>query len=161
VFQLAWLHDAIEEQPTQKRMEIYHQISTTPGLGSGLARLCLQMTHDLDIDKPTYLSTFLDPSATDVESLIVKISDRLQNTRNFMVADRDRNPNKPYAPKYLTKGNMIFDAMEQRRDQIVELASRAIPAGLASSEERQAYGMLVYGRMQESYETLQRELGLK
>jgi (p)ppGpp synthase/HD superfamily hydrolase len=141
ILALAWLHDSVEDEGIT-----YDQISTDPDLGAVLANRVCQMTFQSE-SKNAYLSTFLDSNKTDIESLIVKIADRICNVRNFLITDRDVAEKQRYARKYFAKGMPIFEAMESRK---VEIIKRVCQEMESQGNDSYAHATTVYARIQDS-----------
>jgi len=60
-------------------------------------------------EKAEYIESFKEKS---IESLVIKIADRIDNVRDFMLS-------KPkYAKKYCKKGNPLFVALHFRREEL-------------------------------------------
>lgn len=90
--------------------------------------------------KLDYMRTWMekDESGTwikSVTSLVVKIADRICNTKDFLLT------NPEYAPEYWSKANAIFRAMDLRKEEIIEV-----------------YGEKVWARMRHSRTNLTEQL---
>ena len=64
-------------------------------------------------EKEAYIATF-KKKTTSVGALVIKIADRLCNVEDFQV------PSPDYAPKYFHKAAALWEALDERQDEIKE-----------------------------------------
>ena len=84
-----------------------------------------------------------------MESLIVKIADRLCNVHDFFIVDRDLKPSQQYSRKYYHKADVLFKAMHERKDEIIEMIASCYS---------QEFGELVFNRMEETRSNIEKKL---
>lgn len=106
-------HDVLEDCPWISFEELVENI------GKQAANLVKELSFFYDKDgieksvqKRQYLESFMRKS---VEALAVKVSDRCCNTIDFMATDHK------YAPVYWKKATPLFEAMVNRRQEIIDM----------------------------------------
>lgn len=100
----AVLHDVLEDCATCEEAHLNRKF------GDKVASIVLELTHKLEIEsKEAYLQSFQYKS---VESLVIKIADRLCNVDDFKITD------VMYAKKYYCLANCLFEFVKERREEI-------------------------------------------
>jgi len=105
LWKAALFHDVLEDTPiTYKFLQDL--------IGDVAVGLVAELTHDEKTStKEDYLATFKEKS---VESLVIKIADRLCNVDDFI------QDNPGYAYRYMLKAGTLLVAMSNRKDEIKE-----------------------------------------
>jgi len=94
---------------TEEDTKITHEELETE-IGKEAADIVTELTYKGDKDrKAEYMRTFHTSS---VEALVIKVADRLDNVKGFMLTSPD------YAQKYFDKAEDLFEALTSRLDEI-------------------------------------------
>jgi (p)ppGpp synthase/HD superfamily hydrolase len=112
VLAAAALHDVFEDTDSTG-----HDVHDACGID--VYNLVAELTLWSGQDKANYLQAFADPAHKSVESLVIKVADRICNVRDFARTDR------AYAAKYLLKAEPLHRA---KRDRAGEVEKRFGPA---------------------------------
>lgn len=115
---VAVLHDNVEEAGEQVREDIYNLFGDD--IGKRVDKLSFIPDESLSPEekaaaKRLYIESFQD---ADIEDLLVKIADRIENVYDFLASD------KAYAKKYFYKAKPLFDALEIRVKEIQDKLGR-------------------------------------
>lgn len=112
IFQAAICHDILEDCPKTPKDDLARVIS--PEAMDYVEELTRVVDPRLDVpsQKQNYLASWLHGKS--VESLAIKLADRLCNTRDFA----EQRPD--YAKKYWNKADAVFLASQQRKGEIIE-----------------------------------------
>jgi len=79
-------------------------------IGEEAANIVRELTFEGDKDdKKEYMRSFYSSS---IDALIIKVADRLDNVKDFMLTSPD------YAQEYFDKADELFDALMSRRSEI-------------------------------------------
>lgn len=101
VWKATLFHDTKEDT-------LHHELE--PLIGKNADNLVNELTFvGVSEDKNIYLQSF---STNKIESLVIKIADRLCNVEDFYVTDR------VYAFKYYHKADVLFDIFKQRYEEV-------------------------------------------
>lgn len=119
VLKAALAHDIREESPHISVSQIEENI------GAEACKVVEELTFipekestlTVAAQKDAYLQTFKTKSAM---SLLVKLADRVSNTRDFMINDFK------YAKKYWLKASQVFESFEERFDEIQEIFGKDV-----------------------------------
>ena len=113
----ALCHDILEDCPHVS----YNQLVAAIGQEAALIveELTFRPDHKSDVplalQKKIYMESFVDKS---VASIVLKVGDRVCNTRDFISIDPQ------YANKYWSKADPLFDAMMTRAEEITAVFGR-------------------------------------
>lgn len=115
----ALCHDVLEDCP-------HIDFATlSSAIGEDSARIVQELTFQPDpfsdipahVQKRDYMKTFATSS---VEALVIKVADRICNTKDFLSTNPD------YAPKYWRKAEELFDSMMTRGEEINASFNRSV-----------------------------------
>jgi len=105
VLAAAALHDVFED--TDATGHAVHD-----ACGIDVYNLVAELTQSDDQDKADYIRSFGDPAQKSVESLVVKVADRICNVRDFLRTDFG------YAGKYLLRARELRAAVASRYKEV-------------------------------------------
>lgn len=116
---VAVLHDNVEEGPAGAREDIYNLFGDN--IGKRVDKLSFIPDESLSPKekaeaKKLYIESFRD---ADIEDLLIKIADRIENVCDFLAVDSE-----VYSKKYFQKAKPLFDAMQSRAKEIQDKLGR-------------------------------------